>query len=164
MPKNVTVQVGDDLATRMENLPDVNWSHVVRDCIERYCNIRLNADIEALAQKMKEQKEESYSEGYKTALEWFKLESVRYEDVDKVSREWDETTADFDRHIEEKYGSFEQAEDDGISVNTLWEREKRGFWTKTLRSILEELPYDCDVTDAFIEGFRNALLKLETSG
>lgn len=45
MGKNVTVQVGDELATKMEKLPDVNWSQVVRGCLEQYCYMRLNTGV-----------------------------------------------------------------------------------------------------------------------
>jgi hypothetical protein len=41
MGKNVTVQVDDELATKMEKLPDVNWSQVVRSSLDEYCNSRL---------------------------------------------------------------------------------------------------------------------------
>ena len=41
MGKNVTVQVDDELAAKMEKLPDVNWSQVVRSCLNQYCDMRL---------------------------------------------------------------------------------------------------------------------------
>lgn len=41
MPKNVTVQVGDELVSKMEKLPDINWSQVMRNCLEEYCSSRL---------------------------------------------------------------------------------------------------------------------------
>lgn len=47
MPKNVTVQVSDDLSAKMQQLPDVNWSAVLRQCIERYCNTRLKQKVES---------------------------------------------------------------------------------------------------------------------
>jgi hypothetical protein len=166
MVKNVTVQVGDDLAAKMEKLLDVNWSQVVRSCIQQYCNIRLNPDIEALMQKMKEQKEEAYSEGYKTALEWFKQEEVRYEDVDKVFRELDRLIEDFDRQVEEKYESeeFEEFPSLAIKVTDSRNRKKREFWAATILDVMEGVhreKRELDVTDAFIEGFKTALKKLE---
>lgn len=160
-PKNVTVQVGDELAAKMQKLPDVNWSHVVRDCLDRYCNIRLNPDIEALAQKMKGQKEEAYSEGYRAALEWFKREDIRYEDVNEIVRERDSVESDFDENIKEEYGDWQTAQAQGANINAMWVAAERRFWTRRIKKILRELPADYNVTDAFIKGFKTALKKLE---
>ena len=157
--KNVTVQVGDDLATKMEKLPDVNWSQVVRDCLDRYCNIRLNPNIEALTQKMKEQKEEAYAEGYKAALEWFKRENVRYEDVNQIFREFDEFEADFDRQVREEYGGWDEAHDEAPLIGEEFEREIRRFWNKVV--VQMELSTTHDISHAFIDGFKAALKKLE---
>jgi len=161
MPKNVTVQVNDKLAAKMKRLPDVNWSYVVRDCLEHYCNIRLNPNIEALAQKMKEEKEEAESGGYKIAWEWVKQGSVGYKDVDRIFREYEALEAEFDSHIEKQYGSYQKAEDEGVNVNTLWETQERAFWTDIVVKALGELHYEYDVSSAFIEGFKNALKKLK---
>lgn len=164
MPKNVTVQVGDELAAKMDKLPDVNWSQVVRGCLERYCDTRLIPDIEALVRKMKEQKEEAHKEGYKTALEWFRLESTRYEDVNRIFRKRDELETDFDRRIVEQYGSLENAEADGANPDAAWRTEVHRFWTKTIENILAELPYEYEVTAAFARGFEAGLTELKRSG
>jgi len=161
MPKNVTVQVGDELAEKMSKLKDANWSQVIRSCLERYCNIRLNPNIEALVQKVKEQKESAYSDGYKMALEWFKQEIVGYEDLDEISRNRDKASADFDKFIEEKYGDYVTALESGADPNDLWAIEERKFWTKIIENILETLPIDYDITSAFVDGFRAAVEKLE---
>jgi len=52
MVKNVTVQVGDELERKMKEITDVNWSDVVRECLERYCSTRQSLTVGALAQKM----------------------------------------------------------------------------------------------------------------
>jgi len=152
MGKNVTVQVGDDLAAKMEKLPDVNWSQVVRNCLQRYCGIRLNANIEALMQKMKVQKEEAYSEGYKAALEWFKGEEIRYEDVNEIFQELSKDKAEFYELTD--WESI--AEEEGVFP--LWEPKERHFWTMKIERLLEE-PHT--ISDAFIDGFEVALRELE---
>ena len=36
MPRNITVNVSDELAKRMDKFPEVNWSAVTRECIDQY--------------------------------------------------------------------------------------------------------------------------------
>lgn len=160
MGRNVTVQVGDELGAKMEKLSDVNWSEVVRGCLERYCNLRLDADIEALAQKMKEQKEEAYSEGYKAALEWFKQEGVTYKEVDAIFHEFQNFESEFDNEVKRKYGSWESAQDEEPLIGERFENEERRFWRDKIEGIISELSESYDVTEAFVEGFKNALQKL----
>lgn len=164
MPKNVTVQIDDELLTMMDKLPDVNWSQVVRSCLQSYCHIRLNPDIEALMQKMKGQKEEAYSEGYRAALEWFKQDSVRYEDINGIFQELDKIEQDFNARIEriiEEHGDWRAAQEEGALPLATWESEKRRFWNDTVKRIIEELADTFEISDAFIEGFKAALKKLE---
>lgn len=166
MGKNVTVQVGDKLAAKMEKLPDVNWSQVVRSCLQRYCDVRLNPDIEALVQKMKEQKEEAYSEGYKTALQWFKQEEVSYADVNRIFRRLDRLEENFDREVDEKYKSEDFEEDPSLAVTVTESRNRkeREFWASTILGETKGVylaESELDITDAFIEGFKAALKKLE---
>jgi len=160
MGRNVTVQVGDELAGKMEKLSDVNWSEVVRGCLETYCNVRLNSDIEALAKKMKEQKEEAYSEGYKAALEWFKQEDVTYKDVNAIFNEIADFESEFDREVEDKYGSWESANDEDPLLGERYDKEEHRLWKGKVEEITKELSDAYDITDAFIEGFKAALRKL----
>jgi len=160
--KNVTVQVGDELAAKMEKLPDVNWSQVVRICIQKYCNIRLNPNIEALKQKMKQQKDEAYSEGYKAALEWFKQEDVRYEDVNEIFQRLNNVRADFQERIKEMHGTFENAANEGTDPTILLNAEETKFWNKTIEAISERFFNDSfDMSTVFIQGFKAALQELE---
>lgn len=83
MPKNVTVQVGDELVAKMEKLPDVNWSQVIRDSIEKYCNSRLTPPppkgelIEGL--------ENYVSEKLPTTED---IEKARKEEIERFTRKW----------------------------------------------------------------------------
>ena len=45
MAKNLTVQINDQLQEKMAKLPDVNWSAVVRACLEKYCDERLHKEV-----------------------------------------------------------------------------------------------------------------------
>jgi len=163
MAKNITVQIGDDLAVKMEKLRDVNWSEVVRDCVDKYCNLRLGADIEALAQKMKLQKEESYSDGYKAALAWFKREYVGYAQVNEFFLAGEQFDKKYDDEIKERYGCWEHANDDNPGINEQYMREQRQMWREKITEILRELEGSFEVTDAFIDGFKQALHKLSNA-
>ena len=162
MPKNVTVQIGDDLLEKMDALPDVNWSQVVRKCIEKYCVARLNPNIEALIKKMKDQKGEAFANGQELALEWFKQESVRYENVDEIFQNYYRTKANTDSYILDNRNSL----DDGFDPNAMRVRKERNFWINTIEAVRKQVDYDPkdtsfdDITDGFIDGFRDALNKL----
>ena len=146
----------------MKKLPDVNWSHVVRKCIENYCDARLNPNIEALTKKMKTQKGEAYSNGHKLALEWFKQESIRYENVNEIFQKHAQIKVNTDSYIIENRENL----DDEFDPNIMWIVEERNFWTKIIETVREQIDYDPNdtsfenISDAFIEGFKNALNKL----
>lgn len=156
----MTVQVGDELERKMKEITDVNWSDVVRECLERYCSTRQSLTVGALAQKMKDQKGEAYSEGYKAALEWFKQKEITYEDVNAISQTLDDFNSEWDRKVEEKYGSWEEAQDVEPLIGERYETEERLFWWQKVEEIVKDLPASYKLTDAFVEGFKDAIQKL----
>lgn len=83
MPRNVTVQVGDELAAKMEKLPDVNWSQVVRNCIEKYSNMRLTPL--PLKGELVEGLENYLSEKSPTTED---KEKARKDEIERFTKKW----------------------------------------------------------------------------
>jgi hypothetical protein len=68
--KNLTLYIPGDVARKMDQLSEVNWSKIARDAIERYVEDRLNTSIppETLSKLRKEMGEE-VANGKKLAAE-----------------------------------------------------------------------------------------------
>ena len=57
--------MSDDLVTRMEQLKDVNWSAVTRDCLEQYIKQRTADSLEGAIEKIKAKRSNDFKQGYK---------------------------------------------------------------------------------------------------
>ncbi len=64
MTKNITVGLSDEIVTRMEQLKDVNWSAVTRDCIEQYIKQRTAGSLEKAIEKVKAKRSNDFKNGY----------------------------------------------------------------------------------------------------
>jgi hypothetical protein len=58
--KNLTLYISAELAEKMEKLPEINWSQVAREAIQRYIDERLNSalPLEIVARLRKEMGDE----------------------------------------------------------------------------------------------------------
>jgi len=63
MPKNVTIYIPDEIAEKMAQYPEVNWSEVCRRAITEYVNLRNLSDFEQLAEKLRSEGNEDYNKG-----------------------------------------------------------------------------------------------------
>ncbi len=68
MTKNITVGISDELSKRMDELKDVNWSAVTRDCIEQYLRQRTAGDLEPIIAKVKQKRGEEFKNGYEFVI------------------------------------------------------------------------------------------------
>lgn len=88
MTKNITVGIPDDLVQRMEQLKDVNWSAVTRDCIEQYIKQRTAKGLEQSIAKIKAMRGLEFKNGYDLVIEHSEemglaaLEEIAYPDAD----------------------------------------------------------------------------------
>ena len=64
MTKNITVGISDELSKRMDELTDVNWSAVTRECIEQYIKQRTAGDLDQVIEKVKQKRGEEFKKGY----------------------------------------------------------------------------------------------------
>ncbi|CAG0996689.1 hypothetical protein FLAV_02650 [Flavobacteriales bacterium] len=89
MTKNITVGIPDELAKRMDELSEVNWSAITRDCIEQYIKQRKADNLEAIIAKVKEKRGQEFKKGYEfilkniDGLELPGLEKIASPDQDK---------------------------------------------------------------------------------
>ena len=89
MTKNITVGIPDDLAKRMDELTEVNWSAVTRDCIEQYIKQRTAENLEKIIAKVKQKRSNDFKKGYEfivTNIERLglpELEEIVYPDEEK---------------------------------------------------------------------------------
>lgn len=68
MTRNITVGISDELLKRMDELKDVNWSAVTRDCIEQYIKQRTVGDLEPIIAKVKQKRGEEFKKGYEFVI------------------------------------------------------------------------------------------------
>lgn len=94
MTKNITVGIPDELAKRMDELSEVNWSAITRDCIEQYIKQRKADNLESIIAKVKEKRGQEFKKGYEfilkniEGLELPGLEKIASPDQDKEKYAW----------------------------------------------------------------------------
>jgi len=92
MTKNITVGIPDDLAKRMDELTEVNWSAVTRDCIEQYIKQRTAENLEKIIAKVKQKRSNDFKKGYEFViknvdeLELPELEEIAHLDANRAER------------------------------------------------------------------------------
>ncbi len=63
IPKNVTIYLPDEVATRMEKYPEVNWSEICRKAVIDYVDTRSHMDIGPILEKLRAERNEDYKQG-----------------------------------------------------------------------------------------------------
>lgn len=80
MGKNISIYISDELAEKMENLAEVNWSEVARKGIEDYVEARTHVNIAPILLRLKREKTELYNRGYEYGMDIAKeIEFLRLE-------------------------------------------------------------------------------------
>lgn len=89
MTKNITVGIPDELAKRMDELTDVNWSAVTRECIEQYIKQRTAGNLESIIEKVKLKRSHDFKNGYEFIIKnvdkigLLEIEEIVYPDEEK---------------------------------------------------------------------------------
>lgn len=63
MGKNVTVYLPDEVAQKMETLPEVNWSEICRKAITDYIEARTETDLTSVISRLKNERKTDYTKG-----------------------------------------------------------------------------------------------------
>lgn len=95
MAKNITVGISDELSVRMDELTEVNWSAVTRECIEQYIKQRTAGNLEPIIAKVKQKRGEEFKTGYEFVirniddLELPELEEIAHLDANRANQLYD---------------------------------------------------------------------------
>lgn len=79
MPKNVTVSLPDELYTRMERMPEINWSEVARKSFAEYIEGRENREKTELVKDLEKYRELVHRYGYHSGGD-FSWRTIGYKD------------------------------------------------------------------------------------
>jgi len=69
MSKNVTIYIPEEIAEKMDNYPEVNWSEVCRRAVTDYMTTRSLDDLGQIAEKLKAEGKEEHNKGQLFFLE-----------------------------------------------------------------------------------------------
>jgi len=63
MGKNVTIYLPDEVAQKMDKLPEVNWSEICRKAITDYIEARTQTDLTSVITRLKNESKTDYTKG-----------------------------------------------------------------------------------------------------
>jgi hypothetical protein len=63
MGKNVTIYLPDEVAQKMDQLPEVNWSEICRKAISDYIDTRTKTDLTSVIARLKNERKTDYTKG-----------------------------------------------------------------------------------------------------
>jgi len=63
MGKNLTIYLPDDVAKKIEDFPEVNWSEICRKAIVDYVETRSEIDLAPILEKLKKERSEDFRQG-----------------------------------------------------------------------------------------------------
>jgi len=63
MGKNVTIYLPDEVAQKMDKLPEVNWSEICRKAITDYIESRTQTDLTSVINRLKNESKSDYTKG-----------------------------------------------------------------------------------------------------
>ena len=63
MGKNVTIYLPDEVAQKMDKLPEVNWSEICRKAITEYVETRTQTDLTSVITRLKNESKTDYTKG-----------------------------------------------------------------------------------------------------
>jgi len=61
--KNITIYLPDEVAQKMEKLPEVNWSEICRKAISDYIETRTQTDLTSIVARLKNERKTDYTKG-----------------------------------------------------------------------------------------------------
>ncbi len=98
MTKNITVGIPDELAKRMDELTEVNWSAVTRDCIEQYIKQRTAENLEKIIAKVKQKRSNDFKNGYEFVIA--NIDILRLPELEEI------VYPDEEKHVQRLYEFF----------------------------------------------------------
>jgi len=91
MGKNVTIYLPDEVAQKMETLPEVNWSEICRKAITDYIEARTQTDLTSIITRLKNESRTDFTKGKLVIYEEV-AHKLSIEDLEKYASRIDEDT------------------------------------------------------------------------
>lgn len=83
MVKNITIGISDELAKKMEEFNEVNWSAVARACIEKYITQRHSDYFEKAIAEVQSKKDIEFKKGFDFFLH--RIERIDFNDLEYIA-------------------------------------------------------------------------------
>lgn len=83
MTKNITIGISDELAKKMEEFNEVNWSAVARACIEKYISQRHSDYFEKAIAEVQSKKDIEFKKGFDFFLD--RIEKIDFNDLEYIA-------------------------------------------------------------------------------
>jgi hypothetical protein len=141
MPKNITIAIPDELAEKVNQYPEVNWSQVARNCIETYIRRRQSPDTTELMDQLDSEKTEEYRKGREYASTYAK--KLGYRKLSSLVRLYYQERKQMD-DLDERGVTHVDEEDD-----------------TTVKVFGESDPVVAEGSHAFLESFREMMIHIE---
>jgi len=140
--KNLTLYISADLAEKMEELTEVNWSKIARAAIETYIKDRLETSIpsEALS-RLRMEKGEEFANGKRYAVEEI-VPKLTYKKLSKFFEEANERT----NAAVSDYAAIRGIPDEMVNSTPYYEAQV----LSSMKSFFGKLPQD--TTEQFLKG------------
>jgi len=145
MAKNITLSIPDELAEKISQFPEVNWSSVARGCIENYVETRSKPDLTELLEQLKDEKGQEYARGRDSGRTIAKR--LGYKDLSVLVREYYKEREDWDELYYRSAGPQpgEKYENENDSIQKIF---------------AEKIPEIRESSEAFLNGFREVILEI----
>jgi hypothetical protein len=143
--KNITISIPDELAEKISQFPEVNWSSVARTSIENYIETRHKPDLTELLSRLREEKGQEYARGRDFGISL--AEKLGYKNLSGLVREYYKEREDWD---EIRYQGLIGAP--GEKYNTENDTIQKIF--------VDQTPELVGSSEAFLEGFREIILEI----
>ena len=158
MGKNVTIYLPDEVAQKMDQLPEVNWSEICRKAIIDYIETRTKTDLTSVISRLKNERKTDYTRGQILIYEQV-APQISLEELEHWAREID---------LPEIIARSHDSDTSFGQQPRLTENEAMAMAKQSMRFILwrfrdnlkDKIESLSDLSDSYIEGAMSAVQDL----
>ena len=138
MTVNKTLSIDDELAKKMDEMKEINWSQVAREAFASYIATREDPEISDIIKELADQRSKQYAKGLSTALDHAKHNT--YENIAGLLESYDYR----------------------LSIHNQFDRTKEENTLSALGSVLRDYGIGPGhKTQEFLRGFLAGLIKIK---
>ena len=78
----MTLSIDDELAEKMEEMKEVNWSQVARESFASYIATRKEPELSPIIKKLEKERSQQYAKGFDRAVTY--ASEKPYEDMEEI--------------------------------------------------------------------------------